>query len=88
MGLRKNLLRKFQNYRQGKCYVNFCKKNCHCCKEKFSYKAVYKKFMYFYNKDVLEYAQTRANSKNQGLLQPAPGMHRFVELKMADSSRF
>ena len=61
MGLRKNLLRNFQNYGQGKCYVNF------------------------YNIDVLEYAQTRANSKNQALLQPAPGMHRFVQLKMADS---
>ena len=44
--------------------------------------------MYFYNKDVLEYAQTRANSKNQGFLQPAPGMHRFVQLKMAGSSGF
>lgn len=25
---------------------------------------------------------------NQGLFQPAPGMHRFVQLKMADSSWF
>ena len=25
IGLRKNLLRNFQNFEQGKCYMNFCK---------------------------------------------------------------